>query len=154
MGWIYSYRIVDHRGGPKFEVLINEQPWSEAVGYGNDLSLTLAEGAAFLSSELFVPTFAYSKGAEPPSGEIIQHVPRDGNGQTIPGRPEVAVMKVDFFNTRNGRVDQPVLWDPVRGIGEGIRVGKGRGAPDPEGGAGGLRRIADAGAGLALVSGI
>ena len=110
MYWDYSYRILHGPPGPRFEVLLDKQPWSEALGFGNDLILTPADGAAFLSAESIVQRFAYSKGAKPPDGEIIEYVPRDDSGRTIPGRPEVAVMKVDSFTPRGGKkVDQPVL---------------------------------------------
>ena len=110
MGWEHSYRITNGPAGPRFEVLADKQPWGEASGFGNDLILTPATGAAFLSAEPIVQRFVYSKGAEPPHDEIIQYVPRDDSGRTIPGRPEVAVMKVDSFTPRGGKkVDQPVL---------------------------------------------
>ena len=110
MYWDYSYRILHGPAGPRFEVLLDEQPWSEALGFGNDLILTLAAGAAFLSAESIVQMFAYSKGANPPDGEVIQHAPSDDSGRTIPGRPEIAAMKVASFTTRDGKkVDQPVL---------------------------------------------
>ena len=54
MYWDHSCRILHRPGGPRFEVLVDRQPWSEAVGFGNDLILTA--NINFFGASNVVPT--------------------------------------------------------------------------------------------------
>ena len=110
MFWNFSSRIVQYPDQPRLEILINDKPWSEGSGYRSDLKLTRNDAAAALAASPVLEDFVNSKGAQPPDREVVERCPSDDEEESIPGLPDVVLVKEASFIIEGQLMERPVLW--------------------------------------------